>query len=114
MADRGDAQRRERMARNEALFREVNERLEELAQAFHDVSRGAVFTCECGDLECTEQVEMSLDEYEAVRASGDQFLVLPGHVYPEIERVVRENDRFVVVAKVGDAADVVEREDPRS
>jgi hypothetical protein len=30
-----------------------------------------------------------------------QYLVLPDHVNPELERVVRETDRFAVVEKLG-------------
>ena len=61
-----DAQE-ERIARNEALFREVNERIAESAQRFE--SQGAEFVCECADQDCTERVEATLDEYERVLIS---------------------------------------------
>jgi hypothetical protein len=60
--------RAERAARNQALFREVNERLEELARTFADVAGTAVFTCECFDLSCVEQIDIPLAEYEAIRS----------------------------------------------
>ena len=106
--------RMERAARNQGLFREVNERLGELATTFQEVAgTPPVFACECADLMCTEQIDLTVDEYEAVRSQPNHFLVLPGHVYPEVEKVVCENDRFAVVAKVGEAAAIVEAADPR-
>jgi hypothetical protein len=40
--------------------------------------------------------------------------VLREHVVADVEVVLDENDRFVVVVKRGGAAEVAEREDPRS
>lgn len=109
-----ETERFERAAQNQSLFREVNERLEDLASTYHEVAATARFACECAELSCVDQIEMSLDEYEAIRSDPNQFLVRPGHVYHEVERIVQENDRFVVVAKVGEAALIAERLDPRS
>lgn len=106
--------RTERAARNEALFRSVNEELKDLAESFQDVARESPYTCECGDTECIERVWMSMDEYEAIRAVPNHFAVLPGHVDPEIETVVRETDRYVVVAKIGEAAAIADETDPRA
>ena len=103
-----------RAARNEALFREVNERLENLAHTFEQVAGpGTSFACECADLDCLKQVAMSVDEYERVRSHPNQFVVLPGHVDPEVENVLAENERYVVVAKIGAAAEIATASDPR-
>jgi hypothetical protein len=103
-----------RAASNQALFRAVNERLEDLAHAFEDVAGpGTAFACECADLHCIDQISMSVDEYEAVRRNPNNFVVLPGHVYPEVEEVVSENDRYVVVAKIGEGAEIAVALDPR-
>lgn len=99
----------ERAASNQSVFREVNERLEDLAETFQYVAKTATFTCECASLECVKQMEMSLDEYEAVRSDPNRFAVLPGHVYRDVENVLSENDRFVVVAKLG-VGDQIARE----
>ena len=64
--------REERQGRNEALFREVNERIKEVA-----TDGSAEFLCECGNEECTRPILMRLDEYEAVRADPLQFAVAP-------------------------------------
>jgi hypothetical protein len=60
-------ERDEPIARNEALFREVNERIAESAERFD--SERAEFVCECADQEGTERVEATLVEYERVRAT---------------------------------------------
>lgn len=82
--------RTERAARNQSMFREVNERLEGLAEAFQHLTETSSFACECADLGCMAMMDLRLSEYEAVRAHPNQFAVLPGHVYPDVEAVVAE------------------------
>jgi hypothetical protein len=106
--------REERVARNETLFREVNERIKQVNASLATVQQ-TDFLCECGDESCTEPVSLSMAEYEAVRAEPTQFAVVPDHVVPSIERIVRSNRRYAVVAKTDpDVARVAEIEDPRS
>lgn len=109
-----ETERLERAAQNQSLFREVNERLQELASTFREVAASAAFACECADLGCVEHIEMSLDEYEAIRGDPNQFLVLPGHVFPDVERVVSEDERFLVVAKIGQGARIARSLDQRT
>jgi hypothetical protein len=111
--ERGSA-RRERAARNQAMFREVNERLEELAEAAQSNASPVIFACECADLECVEQLELKLAEYEQLRSGGNAFAVAPGHVDPEVEQVEREDDHYVVVAKLGEGGRIAQAADPRS
>jgi hypothetical protein len=95
---------RSRVAKNEILFREVNERIRELGDRFGlPVADTMDFLCECSRRSCAGSVALTLEEYEQVRSTDTHFFVLPGHVDPEIERVVRANDRFVVVEKIGEA-----------
>ena len=104
-----------RAARNQALYREINEKIEDLNRAFDQVFElGSSWICECADENCTEPVELTLAEYEAIRAHPDRFTVLPGHVYPEAEIVVDEHETYVVVEKVGVAAAFVREHDPRA
>lgn len=106
--------REERVAKNEALFREVNERIKRMNQHL-DTNDEADFICECGDGECTHPVSLTLVEYEEVRSRGTHFAVLPGHVVPEVERVVARYPRFAVVEKTeARAAGIALSEDPRS
>jgi hypothetical protein len=102
----------ERIARNEALFREVNERIRDVAGRF-----GAdeyEFVCECANPDCVARIPVELVEYERIRADGRRFLVVRSHEVPAVERVVAEGDRFVVVEKIDEAAEIADDLDPRS
>ena len=107
----------ERVAGNEALFREVNERMAEAADQFagrEDESTAIEFVCECGRTGCAEKMAMTLAEYEHVRSEPTYFAVVPGHELPEIERVVERHANYLVVEKSDEDADQVAREtDPR-
>ena len=102
----------DRIAHNEIVFREVNERIE---AGQWPTGRGdlVAFRCECGSLRCGMMVELTLDEYERVRAHGTSFVLVRGHEIPEIEKVVERAATFVVVEKVGEAGVVAEETDPR-
>ena len=113
MGDAGTT-RAERATQNQALFREVNERLQELATAFRDVAQTARFACECADVTCIEQMSLTVDEYEELRSHPNRFAVLPGHVVADVERVVSENDRYMVVEKLGKGAEIAVGSDPRA
>jgi hypothetical protein len=78
---------RSELARNEAFFRAVNEGIAEASERFE--SDEAEFLCECGDANCTHRIEVSLDDYENVRAHPTRFLVRRGHDLPEVEKVDR-------------------------
>ena len=102
-------ERERRLAQNEALFREVNERV-------NDLAAGAVddYLCECANPDCTFRISLRRGEYESVRSDPAQFVVLPLHYTPEIEELVAEDERFWIVRKSGEAGDYVEKLDPRS
>ena len=108
------AEREERIAHTEALFRDVNERIAESADRFDVVD--AEFVCECADPECAERVPATLDQYEEVRSDGTHFLLHAGHEVPEVERVVkRPHKRFVIVEKFNSVvARTVRRLNPRA
>jgi hypothetical protein len=110
--------REERLAKNETLFREVNERVAEVATSFIEAetqSEPIEFACECGRADCTEPIAMTLFEYEAVRAEPTRFVVVPGHEQPEIETVVERHPTYLVVEKRNpDAQEVARETDPRS
>ena len=105
--------REERLARNESLFREINERVSEIASAHGADVHLYEFYCECSNTDCTLRVELELADYERVRGHGDWFLVAPGHNLPEIERVVEEAAGWWVIEKEGAAGDLAEDLDPR-
>jgi hypothetical protein len=104
-----------RAARNQSLFREINERVKQLNEGFSMVLPVGEWICECADDTCVERIELSAGEYEAVRVDGKHFLVSPGeeHVFSDVELVVERSDRFWVVEKVGTAGEEADRLDPR-
>ena len=106
--------REERLARNEALFRDVNERVRAIAAQHGAEPHVYQFFCECANVDCTFQLDVTLAEYESVRARSNRFLVAPDHWLPEVETVVEKNDRWWAVEKHGDAAELAEELDPRS
>ena len=106
--------REERLAKNEATSRDINEGIK-LAHDEGARDKQVRMVCECGHAECERLVAITLSEYEEVRGDPVQFVVIREHVIDEVERVVRETDRFVVVAKRnGVPADIAVEEDPRS
>jgi hypothetical protein len=110
--------REERLAKNETLFREVNERVAEVATNFIEVetrSDPVEFTCECGRADCSEPLAMTVAEYEGVRARPTRFAVVPGHEELEVETIVERHPSYLVVEKGDEDAQEVAREtDPRS
>jgi hypothetical protein len=104
----------ERAARNEALFREVNEQARSLS-ALPPSTRAneLMIICECSDDRCTERLSLPIPDYEAVRAHPRRFVVVPGHEN-DFERVVDRPHGCVIVEKEGQAGEVAERTDPRT
>ena len=103
----------EKSARNQVVFREVNERIAELTTLVSETDVN-LFICECSDTTCAESLEMTAAEYERVRTDGAQFVVVPGHQLPAIEQVVADTGRFLVVETVGAAAAIARDSDPRN
>ena len=94
----------ERLAKNEAFFRQVNERISDVAEGFGGPQRYE-FLCECADAACTERIELSREEYEAVRAKPTRFVLARGHVASEIEQKVRERSGAAALPAAGPDGD---------
>jgi len=106
-------ERERRIGRNEALFREVNERIERVSGALRTDTDTMTILCECGTETCVEHIEVSVSEYERIRHESTLFFVRPGHAKPDVEKIVEHNDEYDVVRKNGVAADVARELDPR-
>jgi hypothetical protein len=106
--------RARRAARNQSLFRDVNERVKEISDGLNAQLPLGEWICECADDTCTERIELTMREYEQVRVDPAHFAVAPEHVFPEVERIIEQSDRYWVVEKTGDAAAVAEQFDPRT
>lgn len=106
-------EREERIGRNEILLRQVNERIEELAG--RTVTQEQIgFICECGVVSCIDQVHLEPPEYEELRTNARQFVTVPGHETPELERVIVRYERYQIVEKDhGEPAELAVQTDPR-
>jgi hypothetical protein len=99
----------QRAARNEALFREVNENIARLEERHGTTSTQPVYICECADAACVEQIAIDIETYSRVRSEARYFFVRPGHQDPELERVVETHSDYLVVEKTGAAGAVAEQ-----
>jgi hypothetical protein len=109
----GVDEREKRMAQNEALFREVNERVQDVADNLA-IDHLREYFCECANADCSFRLTLTRSQYESVRADPTQFVVLPLHFTPEVETMAGEYDGYWIVRKTGEAGDYVESIDPRS
>jgi hypothetical protein len=107
----------ERAAQNQSRFRDYNERIEPLNRV-HTWTEPPMpdWVCECASVNCVVPVRLTMAEYEAIRADPTRFLVVPSdeHVLPDVERVIERHERYWVVEKLGQAAEMSEALDERA
>jgi hypothetical protein len=97
--------RRIEAARLQSLFREVNDRIAALAARFHD-DEPELFVCECNNISCIESISIDHDDYRAIRLHPNQFVIAHGHEDLEVDEVVEETNRWLIVRKRGAGAEV--------
>lgn len=102
----------ERAARNEETFRSVNSRIDEGARQ-HDIDAPLPFHCECDDVGCSTKIDIRPSEYERIVGHPYQFVLIPGHEDPHVERVIERHEEYVVVEKIGEAREHLERDHPQ-
>jgi hypothetical protein len=90
---------RERAEKNERLFRELNDLIFEMAVSLAIGPPHVEFVCECAREGCLDRIELTLDEYSAVRANHAHFALISGHQLLDVETLVATHDRYTVVAK---------------
>ena len=95
-----------RLAQNEDLFRGVNDRVNEKALSHGPDSHRYEFFCECSDAGCVERIELTLPEYEHIRAEPTRFVVKKNHVIREIEHVIETVPDHMVIEKHGEAGKI--------
>ena len=109
-----------RLAKNEALFRDVNDRLAKLtnklaSSAAYPLKALDGLVCECSDPLCLERIEpLPITQYEAVRHNPVRFIVVPGHESPDVKTIERHPTYWVVEKDEGLASDVARELDPRN
>jgi len=107
-------ERRKKVARNQAMFRQVNEGIEELNDAFGEMSGEFVVVCECAEPLCAEQIGISREAYERIRANSAEFILKPGHEAADVEEIIATEAGYVVVEKQqGEPAVLAQKTDPR-
>jgi hypothetical protein len=104
---------REQEATNETIFREMNEWTQEGNDGRPGSDPMDSYLCECSDRRCTEPIDLTRPEYEAVRAVSNRFAIAVNHENPEVDRLLSENLRFATVEKVGAGARIARDSDPR-
>lgn len=107
-----DTALQQRIAANEAVFRQINERIEQGHWPGEEDALIA-FRCECARLGCNQLLELTAGTYERVRANPRRFFLVPGHELPDVERVVEQTDDYFVVEKEGEGGAMAEETDPR-
>lgn len=100
-------------ARNEEVFRSINERIDEGAKR-HGVEQPLSFHCECATEACVETIELPPTDYDRIASHLARFFVVPGHEQSSVETVVESHSAYLVVEKTGEARAEIEREHPRS
>jgi hypothetical protein len=105
----------ERVALNDALFRETNERIRAQAELY-ELTDAIPFICECADPRCTIILRLDVAEYEHVRSDSTWFLNAPGHETSAggNAEAAEHHGEYDIVRKVGRAADIVEQLDRRT
>jgi hypothetical protein len=106
--------REARIGMNEAVFRSVNERIQEVANSFQLNTEPLDLICECGNASCVERISLTPAEYEELRSSAHHFAVVPGHEVKDVEMVVARRGRYDIVSKNrGVPEQIAEETDPR-
>lgn len=91
--------RRRRLSKNEQAFRDHNNRRVEFERQSVGVKDTVPFVCECGDPDCVEGIELTVTEYMGSHCAPNRFVVKPGHIFPDAERIAEQGDRYWCVDK---------------
>lgn len=103
------SEREQRLAENEAYFRDVNERVQEHVEDVAGAHAPFNILCECSSMACAERIPVTAAEYGDAHRNPRQFIVALGHVQLEIEKSVLQTDRFEIVRKHDEAGEVAAR-----
>ncbi|HEY3578743.1 MAG TPA: hypothetical protein VGK68_12240 [Gaiellaceae bacterium] len=110
-----DDERARRVGLNEAIFRQVNEQIRDLNRDFGTEEGTMAVICECGNSDCTERLEVLVQEYERIRGDARHYVIAKGHEIPSVETVVEQGEGYDVVQKdEGEPAELSRELNPRS
>jgi hypothetical protein len=94
------------MTANELLARRINDAIE--YERPRNGDSGECFVCECVREDCSEPLDLAIEDYFRVRTDPRRFIVVKGHDEPAIESVVGIYPGYVVVEKHGEAGRLAE------
>jgi hypothetical protein len=91
----------ERIAHNNAAFREANERIRERVDEYKPEMDRIPFLCECPRPDCRAILRLTLAEYGDVRSDSNHFMTAVGHETAEepVGHVVSRPEGYVIVEK---------------
>jgi hypothetical protein len=101
----------QRAGRNEEIFREINEKIEQGVEQ-HGVASPVEYHCECASASCFETISLRPSEYERVAGERYRFVIVPGHETGEFEQVVERHEDYLIVEKIGEAREQIDRDHP--
>jgi hypothetical protein len=90
----------ERELQNRSLRREVNERVAELIDGFHNSeAEDPVMTvfCECGSEECMAPIETTLAEYQTVRAGPTRWVISSAHIDTSADSIIARRNGYALI-----------------
>ncbi len=113
--EESEGERARRIGLNEAVFREINERIRAIHESVAGDEQEQQIICECGNADCAERITIAPAAYEALRAESDRFGVIPGHEQPDFEDILERHAGFFIVSKcAGLPREIAVSTDPRS
>jgi anti-anti-sigma factor len=93
--------RKQRIVKNEQEFRDYNNRRLQAEPVAATNDKDLIpFLCECGDRDCIEALMLTAAEFTEAHAAANLFIVKPGHIFPDIERILRDAGHFIIVQKI--------------
>ena len=108
-------ERARRVGLNEAIFRQVNEQIRDLNRTFDTEEGTMTVICECGNSDCTERLELRVQDYERIRGDARHYVIAKGHEIPSVETVIEQAEGYDVVQKdEGTPAELSRELNPRS
>lgn len=93
--------REKRLIENEVIFSAVNKSVQEFIENEKNFSNEdkIMFYCECSRPDCLERIKLTSLEYKELHKDKKHFVILIGHEFPEVEKIVKKNDNYQVVEK---------------
>lgn len=91
----------ERLVENEVIFRTVNEHVQDFIE--NDISlpieKKYSFYCECSKPDCLNRIKLTTRTYSELHKNKKHFVILPGHEFKKVEKVIKKNVDYEVVEK---------------